>query len=170
MEITQSQPGDVGAILELYAHAVGLQRSKGATPWPAFDRDLIESEVGPGAQSKIVVDGRPRCVWAVADADPLIWGARDADPALYLHRIATDPAYRGRGFVRDLVDWAKGFGAAGGRRFVRLDTVGENAGLIRHYTRCGFTYLGLSKLADTTGLPAHYQGATVSLFEIDLGR
>jgi ribosomal protein S18 acetylase RimI-like enzyme len=170
MQIAQSQAGDVEAILELYEHAVGLQRLKGATLWPAFDRGFVESEVSEGVQWKIVVDGGPRCVWAVADSDPLIWGERDADPAVYIHRIATDPDYRGRGFVMNIVDWAKGFAAARGRRFVRMDTVGDNAGLIRHYTKCGFAFLGLFKLANTAGLPAHYHEATVSLFEIDLGR
>ena len=63
---------------------------------------------------------------------------------------------------------AKAYAAVGGRRFVRMDTAGDNAGLIRHYTMCGFVFLGLSKLTDTAGLPSHYHDATVSLFEIDL--
>ena len=168
MQIAQSQASDVDAILDFYEHAVRLQRLKGATQWPAFDRGFVESEVSKGLQWKIIVDGRPRCVWAVADSDPLIWGERDVDPAIYIHRIATDPEYQGSGFVLNIVDWAKAYAAVGGRRFVRMDTVGDNAGLIRHYTKCGFVFLGLSKLADTAGLPPHYHDATVSLFEIDL--
>jgi hypothetical protein len=39
-------------------------------------------------------------------------------------------------------------------------------GLINHYTKCGFEFLGLSKLSNTINLPAHYQNATVSLFQI----
>ena len=49
-----------------------------------------------------------------------------------------------------------------------MDTVGDNPVLISYYTKCGFDFLGLSKLKNTEGLPAHYENATVSLFQIDL--
>jgi hypothetical protein len=49
-----------------------------------------------------------------------------------------------------------------------MDTVGDNSGLINYYTKCGFEFLGLLKLKNTKGLPAHYDNATVSLFQIDL--
>jgi hypothetical protein len=49
-----------------------------------------------------------------------------------------------------------------------MDTVGDNSGLINHYTRCGFEFLGLLKLRNTEGLPAHYDNATLSLFQIDV--
>lgn len=47
-----------------------------------------------------------------------------------------------------------------------MDTVGENIGLIKYYQKCGFSFLGLSALEDTTRLPDHYQNATVSLTEL----
>jgi hypothetical protein len=37
--------------------------------------------------------------------------------------------------------------------------------LINHYKKSGFQFLGLYKLKETKGLPAHYTNATVSLFE-----
>jgi len=49
-----------------------------------------------------------------------------------------------------------------------MDTVGENTGLINYYTKCGFEFLGLLKLQNTEGLPAHYNNATVSLFQIEV--
>ena len=54
------------------------------------------------------------------------------------------------------------------KQFIRMDTVGDNSGLINYYTKCGFEFLGLLKLKNTEGLPAHYDNATVSLFQIDL--
>ena len=54
------------------------------------------------------------------------------------------------------------------KEFIRLDTVGENKGLIKHYQSCGFNFLGVFKLANTQGLPQHYHNASVSLFEIFL--
>jgi len=169
MKIEQSEAADIDAIFTLYEHAVRFQREKRVPHWPTFDRSLVESEITEGRQWKIMADGEPRCVWAVTCNDPLIWGARDMAPAIYIHRIAIDPSYRGRLFVVDIVRWARSFAVANDRQFIRMDTVGKNDGLIDYYTRCGFSFVGLSKLEETTGLPSHYRDATVSLFEIDLG-
>ncbi|WP_308302160.1 hypothetical protein [Psychroflexus sp. MES1-P1E] len=49
-----------------------------------------------------------------------------------------------------------------------MDTVGENVGLINYYKKCGFDFLGLSILKETSELPAHYNNATVSLFQISV--
>jgi len=49
-----------------------------------------------------------------------------------------------------------------------MDTVGDNPGLISYYEKCGFDFLGLLKLQNTKGLPAHYDNATVSLFQMTL--
>jgi hypothetical protein len=70
--------------------------------------------------------------------------------------------------VFQIVDWAKIHAIANDKQFIRLDTVGENKGLIKHYTACGFKFLGLSKLKNTKGLPAHYENASVSLFELQV--
>ena len=49
--------------------------------------------------------------------------------------------------------------------FIRLDTVGQNPGLLKHYTDHGFTFLGTYELPSTEGLPGHYNDAPVMLFE-----
>ncbi|MNI20992.1 hypothetical protein D3C73_744920 [compost metagenome] len=66
------------------------------------------------------------------------------------------------------MNWSIEYAIANNKKFVRLDTVGENKGLIDHYTKCGFDFLELKKLRNTAGLPAHYDNASVSLFEIKL--
>jgi GNAT superfamily N-acetyltransferase len=127
---------------------------------------MVAQEVAEGRQWKLLLGETIACVWAITFDDPEIWGARNVDPAVYLHRIATNPDCRGRGLVAAIVQWAKVYAQQHQKRFVCLDTVGENHGLIAHYTKCGFTYLGLSELTATATLPAHYHGATVSLFEL----
>ena len=49
-----------------------------------------------------------------------------------------------------------------------MDTVGENLSLINYYKKCGFDFLGLSKLKDTLDLPSHYHNSTVCLFQIKI--
>jgi hypothetical protein len=56
-----------------------------------------------------------------------------------------------------------------GKQFIRLDTLGNNAKLIEHYTSAGFQFLGMHKLADTSNLAGHYQREpNCCKFEIDL--
>lgn len=162
-----STPADTEEIFRLYQVASAYQVAvKGTVVWPKFERSLVARELAEGRQWKLLLDDTIACVWAITFGDPEIWGARNADPAVYIHRIATNPDFRGQALVKDIVCWAVAYARQHQKKFVRLDTVGENHGLIAHYTACGFTYLGLSKLTDTAGLPAHYHGATVSLFEL----
>lgn len=168
VHIEASGPDDLEAIMRLYANASSLQRSKGMVTWPEFPTSLVEEELEAGLQWKGLVDEEIACVWAVAFQDPLIWGERDADPSIYLHRIATDPAHRGQGLVGRIVVWAERLCRERGLRFIRLDTVGHNEGLINHYTRHGFTFLGAEALSDVAELPRHYAEDVVLRFEIDL--
>jgi hypothetical protein len=70
--------------------------------------------------------------------------------------------------VGKIVEWAKIYTKENQKHFIRMDTVGDNSGLINYYTKCGFDFLGLLRLKNTEGLPAHYFNATVSLFQIDV--
>jgi len=116
----------------------------------------------------MLIDGQIACVWATTFSDPQIWEDKNNDPAVYIHRIATNPDFRGQNFVTAIVTWAKDYAKAHHKHFVRLDTIGENRGLINHYQKSGFNYLGLFDLKNTDQLPAHYHNAAVSLFELTI--
>lgn len=168
LQIRNSTPQDIDSIFKFYKFATDFQKAKSVVSWPEFDRKLIEQELKEHRQWKMVAGRDIACVWATTFDDPDIWEERNEDPAVYIHRIATNPDFRGQNLVRYIVHWAVEYAIANNKNFVRLDTVGENKGLIEHYTRCGFEFLGLKKLSDTSGLPAHYDKATVSLFELKL--
>ncbi|MBC7851135.1 MAG: GNAT family N-acetyltransferase [Chitinophagaceae bacterium] len=170
MEIRNSTMDDIDEIFRLYKVATDLQREKKSVMWPVFSRDLIETEIHEKHQWKIIIDNHIACIWATTFTDPLIWEERNNDPAIYIHRIATNPAARGNNLVQLIVDWSRQYAKEKGKEYIRLDTVGRNEKLIQHYEKWGFTYLGLFKLKATDGLPAHYDNASVSLFEIDLGK
>ena len=167
-QLLRSTSADIDEIFRLYRLASAYQAAtaKATVVWPDFKREMVAQELAEGRQWKLMVGNTIVCVWAITFDDPEIWGVRNADPAVYVHRIATNPDFRGQGFVAAIVQWAKNYAWQHHKKFVRLDTVGENHGLIAHYTACGFTYLGLTALTDTASLPAHYHNATVSLFEL----
>ncbi|WP_410744424.1 hypothetical protein [Gelidibacter sp. F63206] len=85
-----------------------------------------------------------------------------------MHRIATNPDFRGNNFVKLIADWAKNLAQTQNRSFIRMDTCGKNERLIKHYEQCGFKFLGTKKLKDTSDLPSHYSNADVCFFEIEL--
>jgi ribosomal protein S18 acetylase RimI-like enzyme len=169
MQIENSTIKDIPEIFRLYKIASDYQtKIKAVIVWPEFERELVETEVAENRQWKLIIDGQIACVWATTFTDEQIWEERNADAAIYIHRIATNPNFRGRNFVAIIVNWAKEFAKNAGKDFVRLDTIGNNAGLIKHYTGAGFQFLGLFDLKNTDGLPAHYKYAPACLFEIKL--
>lgn len=168
MEIRNSTPNDIYEIFRLYKLATDFQKTKFSVHWPEFEKGLVETEISENRQWKIEIDRKIACVWATTFNDPQIWEEKDEDPAVYIHRIATNPDFRGQNLVGKIVEWVKIYAVENQKMFIRMDTVGDNAGLISYYTKCGFDFLGLLKLKNTTGLPAHYDNATVSLFQITL--
>lgn len=169
IQIKNSAAADIPEIFRLYDFASAYQKSKQTVVvWPQFDRQLVENEVAENRQWKLIMEGRIACVWATTFTDEQIWEERNADAAVYIHRIATNPDFRGNNFVTIIVEWAKQYAKANGKDFVRLDTLGNNTKLIEYYTRAGFQFLGMFDLKNTDGLPSHYRNVPACLFEMKL--
>jgi len=166
MQILNSTLDDCDTILALYDAAIALQRARAQRHWMPFGIDRVHSEIAEGRQWKLVVDGRIACVFLTAESDPAIWSERDAEPAVYLHRIVTDPAFRGRNFTATITEWALGRAKERGKAFVRLDTWDDNCRLKELYERCGFQRVGTVTPTALDMLPSHYEGVTLALFEI----
>ncbi|NIF06500.1 GNAT family N-acetyltransferase [Chryseobacterium sp. Tr-659] len=168
MTIQNSTHHDIDEIFRLYKIATDLQKTKFPVHWPEFERSLIETEIKENRQWKLIIDNKIACIWATTFSDVQIWEERNIDPSLYIHRIAANPDFRGQHLVKQIVEWAMVFAKENNKRFIRMDTVGDNPGLIEYYIQCGFDFLGLSTLKHTKGLPAHYDNATVSLFQMEI--
>ena len=166
--IQNSVINDINEIFRLYKAATDFQKTKITTLWPEFERTLVETEIVENRQWKIIIDDKIACVWATTFSDPQIWEEKNNDPSVYIHRIAANPEFRGQNFVKHIVEWAKQFAKQNNKKFIRMDTVGNNLALINYYSKCGFNFLGLLKLKNTNNLPAHYNNATVSLFQINV--
>ena len=169
IKIKNSTVPDIASIFELYAIATSFQKQKfPGNQWPIFSRTLVETEVKENRQWKLLINGELACIWAITFSDPQIWEESNDDSAIYIHRIATTPTYRGQHLVTTMVEWAKAYCAERQIAFIRMDTCGNNKRLISHYEKCGFTFLGISKLKNSEGLPSHYHDADVCFFEIML--
>ncbi|GGE62729.1 hypothetical protein EV200_105275 [Pedobacter psychrotolerans] len=49
-----------------------------------------------------------------------------------------------------------------------MDIWADNKKLLEYYTNCGFNYVGVVTMEKTYGLPKHYEGISLSLFEIKI--
>lgn len=168
MEIMTCSKEDLPTILALYEMARNYQRIKGAVVWPLFEETVINEDIAAGRQWKIRLQNRTGCVWTVTPSDPLIWKGSDNEAAIYLHRIASHQDCRGLHLVKEIVNWARHYAASLDKKFIRMDTVGFNQGLIQYYQQCGFEWLGMTHIPKQDALPAHYHNASVSLFQIQL--
>ncbi len=166
MIIKNSTPQDIPTILDLYDHAISYQVKMKAVQWPKFTPENVKKEISTNQQWKIVIDNQIACVWMTAFDDPYIWGDKNEDPSVYIHRIATNPKFRGHYFVNHIIEWARTFAIQQQKNFIRMDTAGFNEKLIKYYTSCGFTFLGADPLQNTTELPVHYHNTPVCLFEM----
>ncbi|MGF7230016.1 GNAT family N-acetyltransferase [Arachidicoccus sp.] len=170
MRITNSNLEDIPEIFRLYRLATDFQKIKfPENQWPEFDSALITAEIVENRQFKLLIDGKMACIWAITFSDTQIWEHSENDASLYIHRIATNPEFRGNNFVQTIVDWSQNYARKQNKQFIRMDTCGKNERLINHYKNCGFNYLGIKKLSNTSELPAHYHHADVCFFEIVLG-
>jgi ribosomal protein S18 acetylase RimI-like enzyme len=168
MVIVNATNKDIETIFDLYDKAMAFQRTVFDKTWLGFDREMVEREIDEKRLWKIVEGGEVACIFSVTYSDPILWGERSHDSAMYIHRISTNPGFRGRGYVRAITDWAVDHARSNGIRFIRMDTWGDNQKLIDYYQACGFRFAGLVSPEESPTLPAHYKGISLSLFEIDL--
>lgn len=165
IQVKNSQISDIDTIFDFYDLAVAHQKKVFNKHWQGFSIDLVKTEIAENRQYKILIDGIVACVFAVTFNDKLIWGDKDAD-SVYIHRIVTHPQFRGYSLVKEIIKWAKEFAPANGIKFIRMDTWADNEKLLDYYTSCGFDYVGVVTMEKTDGLPKHYEGISLSLFEI----
>lgn len=167
MIIKNSKLIDITIILDLYKIATDYMKSKNQVYWPEFPKELITNEIEENRQWKLLIDGKIACIWATTMNDELIWGNKK-ELSLYIHRIATNTEFRGQNLVKKLINWADEFGKNKDLKYIRMDTVGLNKGLIGHYEKLGFEFLGTKRLEKTNGLPEHYKNGEVCYFQKDI--
>lgn len=168
MKIINSTHAEIPAIFELYDAATAYQKIVNNKSWQGFDKELIEQEIDENRHFVIWENDEVACTFLIAFKNLTLWKDKGLDQAIYLHRIATNPKFRGRSYVQKIVDWAVIYAKENHLSFVRLDTHSGNERLNQHYIQCGFEYKGIISIEWTPDLPAHYQDGPFSLFELEL--
>jgi ribosomal protein S18 acetylase RimI-like enzyme len=166
IEVINNNPEDIETVFEFYDMAVAHQKKVFNKHWQGFSRELVQTEIAENRQYKILINGEVAGIFAVTFNDPEIWEEKDAQPSIYIHRIVTHPNFRGYGIVNLIIDWAKEYAQNNQIEFIRMDTWADNEKLLAYYTSCGFNHVGCIKVKANSGLPKHYEGISLNLFEI----
>jgi GNAT superfamily N-acetyltransferase len=166
--VTNSTSSDIDLIFQLFNSAIEYQKKNGYDLWPQFSKELIGTEISQGRNWKVLNGNKVIGFFSVLYNDPVIWTERDKDPAVYLHRIVVNPEFKGHGLMQTIKNWSITHAKETSRKYVRMDTWGNNKNLREYYINSGFNYIGQQYLQETPGLPSHYGGSVLSLFEIEV--
>ena len=129
----------VGELLDEATVWVG---ERGYEQWPLpFPRDQIAAASERGEVYVAELDGDPVATVTLLWDDPMYWGERPPDAA-YVHKLAVRRACAGQRIGRAIVEWADATAAAAGRKFLRLDCLGDNPGIRTYYEQLGFEHHG----------------------------
>lgn len=168
MLITVSKPEDIPAIFERYDEAIDYQKAVKGNAWKGFEVSLIEQEIAENRHYVIKDGDEVACTFVLSFDDELIWKAANKDKAVYIHRVAVNPKFRGKGFIQIIINWLKEKANQWNIDFIRLDTEIGNDRIKNYYISCGLTYKGSTEIDWQVGMPLHYKNATLILFEIKL--
>ncbi len=168
MQITLSQTADIPEIFKLYDEAIAYQKLVKGNTWKGFEISLIEQEIAEQRHYVIKENDEISCTFVLAFDDELIWKEANKDKAVYIHRVAVNPKFRGKGYIKVIIDWLTGKAEDLDIDYIRLDTESGNDKIKNYYLSCGLTFKGSTQIDWEEGMPAHYKNATLILFEIKL--
>jgi ribosomal protein S18 acetylase RimI-like enzyme len=157
MLIRQAIPQDVPALMELVRRIVPLMRATGNHQWDdtypnpdVFYRDIEHSQLWVAE-----LDGAVAGVSAITTDQEHEYanvGWDLSEPAITVHRLAVDPAVRGKGIARALMQQAEAVARARSIAVLRVDTNTENEATRRLFPSLGYTLSGEITLAFRPGL------------------
>jgi len=148
---------DVAGVMELVGRAVPLMRASGNLQWDSeypnpgvFQRDVELAQLCVAE-----IDGRIAGVAAITtDQEPeyaeIGWDI--SEPAVVVHRLAVDPAFRGKGVAAALMGEAEVVARRRGIGVLRVDTNSQNEATQKLFPKLGYTLAGEIGLGFRPGL------------------
>jgi len=126
LQIVNTTFADIDFTFKLFDSAIEYQKKNNYELWPQFSKELIETEIAEKRHWKILDGDTIVCVFSVLYNDPVIWEEKNNEPSVYLHRIAINPTFKGKGIMNAVKNWAIQHAKENGKKYVRMDTWGNN--------------------------------------------
>ena len=163
MKISEAKKSDFASILHLIQKVARWLKQEQVQQWAEFltgdGPQLLEKRFEEG-EVYIAEEGRRLVGVLVLQWEDGFWGAKGLDDlAGYVHTMAVDREFAGKGVGAALMAKAELRCAEQGRRYVRLDCSKDNTKLCAYYERHGFKSTGTKSFEDWI----------LNLYEKDLG-
>ena len=147
MHVRQGRQDDVEQVMALVRRVVPLMRASGNLQWDDTypNPEVLTQDVEQAQLWVAEEDGRLAGVAAITtDQEPEYAevGLDPAEPAIVVHRLAVDPAFRGRGVAEALMRQAEDVARERGITALRLDTNTENEATQRLFPKLGYVLAG----------------------------
>lgn len=159
---------DLEQITCLFNEAIKLKRKNSYKVWDIIDEVALPKDIENNLQFKIHHDDIILCVFTIQYNDPFIWQDKDQNDAVYLHRIVTNPNFKGHRLFEKVLTWAIQFAKQNKRKHLRMDTWADNHQLINYYKSFGFRFIENYKTTDTEELPLQNRNLNVALLELTI--
>jgi ribosomal protein S18 acetylase RimI-like enzyme len=168
ISISNTSLQDFEQIKWLFDEAIKLQNKNGYKVWDSIDEMALQKEITNNLQFKVVQNDIILCIFSIQYSDPFIWQDKDQNDAIYLHRIVTNPNFKGQRLFENVLNWAFQFAKQNKRKHLRMDTWAENHQLIDYYKSFGFHFIGNYKTTETEELPIQNRNLNVALLELTI--
>ena len=157
MQVREARLEDVDAVMALVGRVVPLMRASGNLQWDdsypnaeVFARDIEKSQLWVAE-----IQGQIAGVAAITtDQEPeyarVGWDISEL--AIVVHRVAVDPAFRGRGIAEALMLQAEIVARSRGISVLRVDTNTQNAATQKLFPKLGYVLSGETELGFRVGL------------------
>lgn len=152
----------------LFDEAIKLQNKNGYKVWQSIDEIALQKDIRDKLQFKIIEGKHIVCIFSIQYNDPFIWQDKDQNDAIYLHRIVTNPNFKGQRLFKKLLTWAIQYAKQNNRKYLRMDTWSHNHQLIDYYKSFGFRFVENYKTTDTEELPLQNRNLNVALLELTI--
>jgi GNAT superfamily N-acetyltransferase len=143
VNVRRAHREDADTVAGLLDEATVWVNELGFSQWPLpFPRDELAGAIDRGEVYVVEAeDGEAVGTVTILLDDPVYWPGSPPD-ALYVHKFAVRRDRAGRGIGAAIVEWANAEAAEAGRDFLRLDCLGDNAGIRDYYEDLGFEHCG----------------------------
>jgi ribosomal protein S18 acetylase RimI-like enzyme len=146
--IRHAKPSEIDKIITITRACAQKMTSEGIIQWneqypnsEAFQTDISRNELYVLLDKNEVI----ACICISTEKDEeykeVDWLTQDA-AHYYIHRLAVHPIHQGKGFARELMDFAENLAVQNNTRSIRLDTFSKNPRNQKFYEARGYKRLG----------------------------
>ncbi|PKA82997.1 ribosomal protein S18 acetylase RimI-like enzyme [Ulvibacter sp. MAR_2010_11] len=146
--IRHAKPSEIEKIITITRACAAKMVSENIFQWnefypnkEAFQKDMVRNELYVLLHAEEIVGCIVISSVKDAEYDDITWLTKDS-AHYYIHRLAVNPQFQGRGCARLLMDFAEKLGRENNKASIRLDTFSQNLRNQKFYEARGYQRLG----------------------------